>query len=258
MSTSQQTIDWYDENAELYAANVKNAAKSPYHAHYEKPAIYSLLPDLEGKSVISLGCGSGEDSSYLKKLGAARSVGIDISKGLIETARREHPECEFVVGDMEDLPFKNVEFDLAYSSFALHYLETYDRAFKEAYRILKPGGVLVFSAGHPIGPSMEVVTDTDEVFDKRLGITKNRKTKIKKIYGNYLSHKSFRTHIPEFDVTFWKQPLSDTITQLVDAGFVIEKCVEPKPTEDFKKMAPADYELLLRIPDIIIFRAKKV
>jgi len=257
MRTPQQTIDWYDENAELYAGNVKDAAKSPYHAYYEKPAIYALLPNLQRKSILSLGCGSGEDSSYLKRQLASRSVGIDISKKLIKIAKREYPECEFVVGDMEKLPFNDAEFDIVYSSFALHYLPTYEKAFKEAYRVLKPGGILVFSTGHPLGASMETVVNNDEIQDKRLGTVKNRREGTKKVYGDYLSHVSSRTHKPEFDVTFWKQPISDTINQLVEAGFIIEKCIEPNPTEAFKKVAPADYELLLRIPDVIIFRAKK-
>jgi ubiquinone/menaquinone biosynthesis C-methylase UbiE len=257
MSTAQQTTDWYDKNAELYAAHVKDPSKSPYHAYYEKPAIYSLLPDLKGKNIISLGCGSGEDSAYLKKQGASRSVGIDISKGLIGIAKKEYPECEFIVGDMEDLLFDDAEFDVVYSSFALHYLPTYDKVFKEAYRVLKPNGIIVFSVGHPISAAMETVINTDKILDKRLGLVKDRKTKTKKIDGDYLSHESSRTNIPQFDVTSWKQPLSDTINQLVEPGFVIEKTVEPKPTKDFEKVAPEDYKLLLRIPDIIIFRAKK-
>src|SRR3990167_33528 len=105
MPTAKQTIDWYDENAERYANNLKKGASSPHHAYYEKPAIYALLPDLKSKNALSLGCGSGEDSAYLKKQGAIRSAGIDISKGLIEIAKKEHPDCEFIQGDMEKLPF---------------------------------------------------------------------------------------------------------------------------------------------------------
>lgn len=257
MSTAKQTVDWYDENAERYATSLKEAANSPYHAYYEKPAIYALLPDLQGKTVLSLGCGSGEDSGYLKKQGAARSVGMDISKGLIAIAKKDHPECEFVVGDMEQLPFSDGEFDLVYSSFALHYLSTYEKAFNEAHRVLKPGGILVFSAGHPISSAMETVVDNDDIRDKRLGLVKDKKTNTKKVYGDYLSRISVRTHIPDFDVTFWRQPLSDTISQLVEASFIIEKCVEPKPLPEFKKAAPADYEVLMRIPDVVIFRARK-
>lgn len=257
MTTSKQTIDWYDANAEEYAASLKGEKASPYHVYYEKPAIFGLLPDLNSKSVLSLGCGSGIDSHSLKKKGASRSVGIDISKKLIEIAKREYPDCEFIVGDMEKLPFGDAEFDVVYSSFALHYLPTYEKAFREAYRVLKLNGVLVFSAGHPLGPSMEYVIRNDKMYDRRIGIVKDRAAKTEKVYGNYLSVQSHRTHIPEFDVTFWKQPISHTVDQLAEAGFVIEKCIEPKPLEKFKQVDPTGYERLMRIPDVIIFRGRK-
>jgi len=258
MSTDQKTINWYDDNAESYAEHVKDGKNSPYHAYYEKPAIYSLLPDLHGKAVLSMGCGSGEDSSYLKKQGAEKSVGIDISKGLIEIAKKEHPECEFVVGDIEQLPFTDAEFDLVFSSFTLHYLSNYQKAFNEAFRVLKPGGTLVFSAGHPVDTAMEKVVDDDKIRDKRLGVTKDHKTNIKMVYGDYLKKSKIEVNIGPMNVTFWQQPISDTINQLIDAGFVIEKCIEPKPLPEFEKIDPENYKVLNRIPAIIIFKASKV
>lgn len=258
MSTDQKTIDWYDDNAERYAEHVKDGQNSPYHAHYEKPAIYSLLPDLHGKAVLSMGCGSGEDSSYLKKQGAEKSVGIDISKGLIEIAKKEHLECEFVVGDIEKLPFNDAEFDVVFSSFTLHYLSTYQKAFNEAYRVLKPGGTMVFSAGHPIDTAMEKVVADDTIRDKRLGVVKDQKTNIKTVYGDYLKKSKLEAALEPLNVTFYRQPISDTINQLIEAGFVIEKCIEPKPLPEFEKVDPENYKVLNRIPEIIIFKAKKI
>ncbi len=258
MPTSKQTIDWYDDNADVYAASLKNASASPYHAYYEKPAIYSLLPNLKGKKVLSLGCGSGEDVNYLKKRGAIRSMGVDISENLIRIAKKQYPESEFIRGDMEKLDLKDEEFNLVFSSFALHYLPTYKKVFKESYRVLKSKGILLFSAGHPIGSSMEKMPNAaDGVEDRRLGIVINRNNKTRKTYGNYLSREPFRTRIPEFDVTYWKQPLSTTINELLEAGFVIKKCLEPKPKRRFESLNHYEYQQLLRIPDIIIFKAQK-
>jgi ubiquinone/menaquinone biosynthesis C-methylase UbiE len=234
MPTDKQTIDWYERNAKKYAVSLKIAANSPYHAYYEKPAIYSLLPNLNAKNTLSLGCGSGEDVSYLKKQGATRSVGIDISAELLKIARSNHRDCDFIQVDMENLPFKNAEFDLVFSSFALHYLPTYKKVFKESYRVLKPGGILLFSVGHPLGASMETVIKDGKLQDKRLGVIRNLRDKTRKVYGDYLNHKSLRTGLPQFDVTFWKQPLSTTINELAGAGFVIQKCVEPKPLKAFE------------------------
>ncbi|MBU2567031.1 hypothetical protein KKG46_05765, partial [Patescibacteria group bacterium] len=86
MSTDKKTVHWYNNNATGYAAHVRDKNDSIYHSLYEKPAMYSLLPSLKGKTVLSLGCGSGEDSHHLQKKGAKKSVGIDITNKLIDIA----------------------------------------------------------------------------------------------------------------------------------------------------------------------------
>src|SRR5436190_336442 len=95
MSTDKKTIDWYNNNAEGFAGHVRNKDESVYHSLYEKPAIYKLIPDLKDKKVISLGCGSGEDSYYLKQQGAELSVGIDIAEELIKIATKSYSDCTF-------------------------------------------------------------------------------------------------------------------------------------------------------------------
>src|ERR1035437_3705343 len=150
MSSNQRSKDWYNQNAELYTQHVRNADESIYHSLYEKPAMYDLLPDLKGKSVISLGCGSGEDCKYLKQQGANRVVGIDTSEKLIAIAKTSYPDCEFQVMDMEDLRFADNSFDFAYSSLAVHYIEDWTNVMNEVYRILKPDSNFLFSCNHPV------------------------------------------------------------------------------------------------------------
>src|SRR5438876_89922 len=115
MSTDDRSVSWYNEHADGYTAHVRNPDESIYHSLYEKPAMYNMLPDLQGKTVISLGCGSGEDCKYLQSKGAERVIGIDISKELIGIARTSYPSCEFEVMDMEQLEFPDRGFDFVYS-----------------------------------------------------------------------------------------------------------------------------------------------
>lgn len=170
MSTDQRTIDWYNEHADDYASHVKNPNESVYHSLYEKPAMYAELPDLSGKDIISLGCGTGEDSTYLKNKGAKRSVGIDISERLIEKAKQAYPACEFSVMDMEKLEFDDANFDFAYSSLAIHYIEDWSRVFSEVFRILKPNSNFLFSCGHPVDSALEITVNNDMQRIKQLGI----------------------------------------------------------------------------------------
>lgn len=155
MSTDDKSIQFYKTNAEEYTAHVRNPKDSVYHAYYEKPAMYALLPDLKGKTVLSVGCGSGEDSIYLKRQGAEKSVGIDLIEELINIAKNSYPECEFHVMNMEKLDFPDASFDFAYSSLAIHYVEDWENVFKQIYKILKPNSYFLVSCGHPVRFAMD-------------------------------------------------------------------------------------------------------
>lgn len=69
MPTDKRTIDWYDRNSQWYAEHL-HADAGKYHFALEKPAMYGELPELARRAVLSLGCGPGEDSAYLKRQGA--------------------------------------------------------------------------------------------------------------------------------------------------------------------------------------------
>jgi 2-polyprenyl-3-methyl-5-hydroxy-6-metoxy-1,4-benzoquinol methylase len=90
MPTDQKTIDAYNKFAEKWA-NAKRDRSSIFHRYLEKPGMYGKLPDLVGKDVLCIGCGSGEEGEFLRSLGAKRVVGIDISEGLIDIARKTYP-----------------------------------------------------------------------------------------------------------------------------------------------------------------------
>ena len=60
---------------------------------------------------------------------------IDISEKSIAIARKSNPSCNFYVGDMIKLPFKDNEFDFIFSSLAISHVEDKDRVFKELYRV---------------------------------------------------------------------------------------------------------------------------
>lgn len=257
MATAQRTIDWYDANADEFAAHVRDPQESPYHAYYEKPAIRAELPDLKGKTVLVLGCGSGEDAAYLKETGAKTVTGIDIAKKLIAIAKQSYPECEFQVMDMEQLTLPNSYLDLVYSSLAVHYLiDGPAKCFKEVARVLKPGGIFLFSDGHPIGSAMATIQDDEKVYEKRLGIRKDKVASSEEDTGDYLTSRTISVK-GEMGVDYWHQPISETINQLIAVGLVSDKMVEFKPTEGMKQVSPRHYERLSRIPEFLILRAHK-
>lgn len=256
MSTNQESIEWYNQKAADYTAHVRNPDDSIYHSLYEKPAMYSLLPDLIGKDVLSLGCGSGEDSRYLKKQGAKKSVGIDIAKGMIEIANKTPEECEFQVMDMEHLDFPDSSFDFIYSSLAIHYIENWSQVMREAYRILRSGGEFLFSCNHPVS-YLEKTEEDESHYLRQMAKYKDKTTGEIKITGDYINRKGLRG--PEdFAVTTWYKSFGEISSEISQSGFLINNIVEPRPDPKMQKLAPGDYETLNKIPAFAIFKLIKL
>lgn len=92
-----------------------------------------------GMAVLEQGCGRTAPilSRMLDK--GADLYGVD----LVEF-RGEHPSLHLVNGDIASLPFEDEKFDLVYSRSVMEHVERPDLAFRESYRVLKPGGVCVF------------------------------------------------------------------------------------------------------------------
>jgi len=257
MSIDDKSLKFYTAGAKEYAAHVRNPKDSVYHAYYEKPAMYALLPDLKGKTVISIGCGSGEDSVHLRRQGAERSIGIDISDEMIGIAKESYPECEFHVMNMENIDFPDSSFDFAYSSLAIHYVQDWSNVFAYVYRILKPGSSFLFSCGHPLRFAMDE-NENGEYLTRTLEIRENTETHEFLIKGDYLSKRKTIDALGKNTANTWTMPIGDIATLATDAGFLIERLVDPRPLEQLKEIDLQTYNRLNKIPEFLIFKLRKM
>ncbi len=118
----------------------------------EWPTLRALLPDLQGRKVVDLGCGFGWFCRWARQQGAAHVLGIDVSERMLARSRDAAPDpaITYTRTDMEQLELPAGAFDLVYSSLALHYVENLSGLLSQAYRSLVQGGALVFSVEHPI------------------------------------------------------------------------------------------------------------
>jgi SAM-dependent methyltransferase len=118
----------------------------------EWPALRSMLPKLCGLGVVDLGCGFGWFCRWAAQHGAARILGLDLSERMLAQAAAATTEDVVTYGraDLEELDLPAVQFDLAYSSLAFHYVKDVARLFATIHQSLVPGGRLVFSIEHPI------------------------------------------------------------------------------------------------------------
>jgi SAM-dependent methyltransferase len=106
------------------------------------------LPDIRDRDVIELGCGTAYFGAWLKKHGARRVVGVDVTPAQLESAGRLNDEfqlgLELIEADAEAVPLPDGSFDLAVSEYgASIWCDPY-RWIPEAARLLRPGGDLVF------------------------------------------------------------------------------------------------------------------
>ncbi len=113
-----------------------------------------MLPsDMRGMRAVELGCGTGYVSAWMARRGAD-VTGIDVSERQLETARRladEHGVALTLLhGSAEATPFADEAFDFAISEYGAAIWCDPDVWIPEAYRILKPGGRLVFLGNHPL------------------------------------------------------------------------------------------------------------
>lgn len=137
VTDSQSTINWYDENAEQYA---RNTFKYPPPSQLlDKFAEY-----LPGKKILDAGCGPGRDSGYFSEQGY-KVIGVDLSKGLLEVAKKRFPQCKFVEGDLRNLPFEDDSFDGIWANASLVHMDTrqdVELTLGEFYRVLRQSGIL--------------------------------------------------------------------------------------------------------------------
>jgi ubiquinone/menaquinone biosynthesis C-methylase UbiE len=102
-------------------------------------------------NVLDVGCGTGEMAAKLMRRGYGVR-GLDIAEPMIRHARDRWASDRFQVGDIEHLPFADNTFDAAVCLGIIEYLDPDERALREIWRVLKPGGRAVVSTSNAISP----------------------------------------------------------------------------------------------------------
>lgn len=147
---------WTDSNREYTDAHAEReweAEQITWGMFGTPESEVGILGDVDGLDVIDLGCGTGYFSAWLARRGA-RPVGVDVTPAQIETARRLQEETgiafPLVEASAESVPFPDGSFDLAFSEYgASIWCDPY-LWLPEAWRLLRPGGRLVFLCNSPL------------------------------------------------------------------------------------------------------------
>ncbi|HZT92800.1 MAG TPA: class I SAM-dependent methyltransferase [Gaiellaceae bacterium] len=115
-------------------------------------AVAEKLAPSPGERVLDVGCGTGGVAELLAATGAD-VVGVDLAPALVETAKRRAQErgleIEYVVGDCEDLPFADREFDGVGSSVGIMFSPDHEAAARELARVTRSGGRVALASWKP-------------------------------------------------------------------------------------------------------------
>ena len=103
--------------------------------------------------VLEIGCGTGLFTRKFYAATHANIIAIDISDELLKEAQKLLPRVHFQLDNAMQLSFNDNTFDVVYGSSVLHHLE-FNASLKEIYRVLKPGGRMVFAEPNMINPQI--------------------------------------------------------------------------------------------------------
>jgi ubiquinone/menaquinone biosynthesis C-methylase UbiE len=113
----------------------------------ENRFILKHLGDVNGKTLLDLGCGAGENSVYFSKLGA-RCVASDYSPGMVDVAlklaEKNGVSVEGRVINAMAIDYPDNSFDIIYAANLLHHIPDPLITIREMHRVLKPGGKMCF------------------------------------------------------------------------------------------------------------------
>ena len=211
--------------------------------HQLKP----LFPELQGKHVLDLGCGYGWHCRFSEEQGAARILGIDLSKRMIEEAEKRNGgnKITYRVCGIEMYEYPENTWDCVLSNLALHYIENLESVFRKVYKTLKPGGVFLFNIEHPVftaGAAQDWIYADD---------------------GNpaywpvddYFLPGKRNTHFLGCDVVKQHHTLTQILMGLLHNGFALEAVEEAQPPAEMMDIPGMKDEL--RRPMMLLVRAKK-
>lgn len=236
------------------------SGEDSYSNLIEWRTIKGILPDIKGKSILDLGCGTGRFSFLFEEYKPRKIVGMDISEGMIaigkKIAEKRGSIVTFLNKDAESLSeIEASSFDFIFSSTMLHYIKDLDNVLKEIYRLTTEKGTCILSIINPVYSACYPVTRADGKFPR------DEEWKIR-----YLDYRlrayiqpwiEYNDDVSDFLSYSYHHTMSDYINAIVKSGFQIKEMLEPMPPAEWKENNLPRYYGYLETPTYAIFKCQK-
>ncbi len=221
----------------------------PYRRFVMIPALIKLLPNLQGKSLLDVGCGNGILIPHLLEAGAESVVGIDIIPELLEIARKRLPETVKLYQKDVTKPFQLAEapFDGAVSNFVLNEVENLKGSLQNIYDQLHLGAFFIMGVTHPtflLGK--HIIHGEKTLHDYKSYFA-----------GQRITDKYFDKG-QSIDFETYTFPVSAYVNTAIEVGFQIEKMIEPETTSQVIEANPEYYLPYKQLPVSMYLLLRKV
>lgn len=238
----------YDDGA--FFQNYMRLRENKYCANdlVETPVLFEMLPDIQGKRVLDLGCGCGANCFAFRDFGADFVFGIDSSENMLRQARSAQTvsNVEFLLADVEDLQSLGLgEFDVVVSSLMMHYVRDYEKLVSSVASILVPNGVFLFSQEHPVFTASRGCAQW--VVDAA-SVTRGL------IVSGYVEPGPRNVEWLGKRFTKYHRDFEGVINPLIRAGFSIQSVREPKIDAKFVESA-LELSRCLEVPDYLFVKS---
>ncbi len=234
-----------------------------YKRYVVRPSMFRLVRTFRKKDILEVGCGNGYLGPIFIRAGANRVLMMDISKDNLKIAqnRNKSKKVKFLNHDAtRKWPLRPSTFDVVYSDMMLNEVKNIKVPIEESYRCLRKGGQLVIAVTHPAWDLFEYARRTFEGSSPTIpeaGPYFERKYCEYIMSTNSLGAKYSEHYKRNFAVEHFQRPLSDYFDHLINAGFKVERLVEPELPESLLKQYPR-YRKMSVHPIGLIFSARKL
>jgi SAM-dependent methyltransferase len=223
------------------------------------PAFFALLPPVEGRRCLDIGCGEGHNTRLLADHGA-KVVALDVADTFIEAVANADGGrgISYLLGDGAQLPFRSSSFDAVTAFMSLMDVADPEHTLGEIARVLRRGGFTQFSVVHP-------ATSTPV----RAWINDDTGSRHAVAIGDYFYQgpltetwtfgaapaEVIARHRP-FTISYARRTLAGWINAVISAGLVIDAVDEPHADDDTAATHPEVADTRIA-PYFLLIRARK-